>query len=83
MLNFVAIIIMQNSSQQPDPVQQQDTLVYAKIGPSSFKKRAKHVVALPADTDDRVEYALVNHSLQKRFITIKQNSMAGRYTHIH
>ena len=70
---------MQNSAaEQPDPVQQ-DTLVYADIGPSSFKKRAKHVVTLrPDDMDDRVEYALLNHSLQKPAITTNQDSIAGK-----
>jgi hypothetical protein len=65
--------------EQPAPVVQQDTLVYADIGPSSAKKRGKQVVALkPDDLDDRVEYALLNHRLQKPAITTNQDSMAGR-----
>ena len=67
--------------EQPDPVVQQDTLVYADIGPSSFKKRGKPKVTLspwPVDTDDRVEYAALNHSLQKPVITINEDSMAGK-----
>ena len=67
---------MQNSTEQPD---RQDTLVYADIGPSSFKKRAKHVVTLSLkDKDDRVEYALLNHSLQKPVIETSQDSIAGK-----
>ena len=59
---------------------QQDTLVYADIGPASFKKRAKHVVTLrPDDMDDRVEYALLNHSLQKSVIQTNQDSIGGKY----
>ena len=69
--------MQQNSSEQPDPVQQ-DTLVYADIGPSSVKKRGKEFVTLkPDDMDDRVEYALLNHSLQKPVIATNQDSMAG------
>jgi hypothetical protein len=61
-----------------DPVQQ-DTLVYADIGPSSVKKRTKHVVTFrPDDVDVRVEYALLNHSLQKPAITTNQDSIAGK-----
>ena len=70
---------VQNSTDQPDPVHQ-ETLVYAEIGPSSFKKRAKPVVTLrPDDIGDRVEYSLLNHSLQKPVITTNQfqNSIAG------
>ena len=68
---------MQNSSEQPNPVQQ-NTLVYADIGPSSVKRRAKHVVTLrPDDTDDRVEYALLNLSLQKPVTQANQDSTAG------
>ena len=81
--NFVQIKVcrmsVQNSTDQPDPVQQ-ETLVYAEIGPSSFKKRAKPVVTLrPDDMDDRVEYAQLNHSLQKHVITTNpfQDSIAG------
>ena len=72
--------MQQNSSKQPaDSVQQQDTLVYADIGPSSVKKRAKHVVTLrPDDADDRVEYALLNHSIQKPMITTNQDSIVGK-----
>ena len=73
------IITVQNSTDQPDPVQQ-ETLVYAEIGPSSVKKRAQPVVTLrPNDVDDRVEYALLNHSLQKHVITTNplQDSIAG------
>jgi hypothetical protein len=63
--------------EQPDPVQQ-ETLVYADIGPFSVKTRAKHAVTLrPDDVDDRVEYALLNHRLQKPAITTNQDSMAG------
>ena len=66
-----------NSAEQPDPVQQ-DTLVYADIGPSSFKKKAKLVNLRPDDVDDRVEYALLNHSLQKPAIPTNQDSIAGK-----
>ena len=53
--------------------------MYADIGPSSLKKRAKHVVTLrPDDMDVRVEYALLNHSLQKSAIQINQDSVAGK-----
>ena len=54
--------------------------MYADFGPSSVKKRAKHAVILrPNDMDDRVEYALLNHSLQKpAVITTNQNSVAGK-----
>ena len=70
--------MQQNSSERPDLVQQ-DTLVYADIGPSSIKKRGKHAVTLrPDDRDDRVEYALLNHSLQKPVIATNQDSMAGK-----
>ena len=73
---------MQNSSEQPADrysVQQQATLVYADMGPSSVKKKAKHVVTLrPDDTDDRVEYALLNHSVQNPVITTNQDSNAGK-----
>ena len=71
---------MQNSPGQPNPVVQQDTLVYADIGPSSVKKRNKQFVTLrPDDIDDRVEYALLNHSLQKSVITAtNQDSIAGK-----
>ena len=69
---------MQNSSEQTNPVQQ-DTLVYADIGPSSVKKRAKDVVTLrPDDVDVRVEYARLNHSIPKSVITTNQDSMAGK-----
>ena len=70
------IAMQQISSEQPDPVVQQDTLVYADIGPSSFKNRGKQIVTLSSDDmDDRVEYALLNHSLQK---PTNQDSMAGK-----
>ena len=75
---------MQNSSKhvQPvDPVVQQATLIYADIGPSSVKKRGKHAVTLrPDDMDDRVEYAVLNHSLQKpaTIDTKRHNSVAGK-----
>ena len=71
--------IMQSPSGQPDPVVvQQDILVYADIGPSSFKNRGKPKLTLkPVDTDDRVEYALLNHRLQKQAITTNQDSIAG------
>ena len=69
---------MQNSSEQTNPVQQV-TLVYADVGPSFVKKRAKHVVTLrPDDADDRVEYARLNHSIPKPTITTNQDSMAGK-----
>ena len=57
--------------EQPDPVVQQDTLVYADIGPSSLRKRGKEFITLkPSDTDDRVEYAVLNHTqLQKPVFT--------------
>ena len=43
--------------------------MYVDIGPSSFKKRTKHVVTLsPDDVDDRVEYALLNHNVQKSVV---------------
>ena len=66
--------MQQNVLKQPDPVVcvvQQDTLVYADIGPSSLNKRGKELVTLrPSDTDDRVEYAVLNHTqLQKPVIT--------------
>ena len=75
----MAMICMQqqNTVEQPHP---QDTLVYADIGPSSFKNRGKPKVTpspWPVDTDDRVEYALLNHSLQKPAITTIQDSIAG------
>ena len=71
--------MQQISSEQPDPVVQQDTLVYADIGPSSFKNRGKQIVTLSSDDmDDRVEYALLNHSLQKPVIATNQDSMAGK-----
>ena len=73
--------IMQSPSGQPDHdpvVVQQDTLVYADIGPSSFKNRGKPKVTLkPVDTDDRVEYALLNHRLQKQAITTNEDPIAG------
>ena len=77
---FPTIVMQQNSAEQTDIVHQ-DTLVYADIGPSSVKKRLKHAVTLrPDDTDDRVEYALLNHSLQnlKPAITSNQDSIAGK-----
>ena len=71
--------MLQNSPGQADPVVQQDTLVYADIGPSSVRKRNKQIVALrPDDMDDRVEYARLNHSLQKTVITTNQDSTAGK-----
>ena len=51
------------------------------FGPSSVKTRAKHAVILrPNDMDDRMVYALLNHSLQKpAVITTNQNySVAGK-----
>ena len=79
----INIIMQHNSAEQPDPVLQ-DTLVYADIGPSSFKKRAKHVVTLrPDDMDDRVEYALLNHSLQKPTIPTNHDSTAGKINIMH
>lgn len=70
---------MQNSLAQPSPAIQQDTLVYADIGLSSVKQRAKHAVTLrPDDMDDRVEYAVLNHSLQKPVITTNQDSIIGK-----
>ena len=74
----INIVFQQNLSEHPDLVQQ-DTLVYADIGPSSVKKRAKPIVTLrPDDTDDRVEYALLNHSVQKPVITTNKDSIAGK-----
>ena len=71
--------MQQSSPGQPNPVVQQDTLVYADIGPSSAKKRDKQFITLkPEDMDDRVEYALLNHSIQKPAIATIQNSMAGK-----
>ena len=63
--------MQQNLVEQPDPAVQQDTLVYADIGPSSLNKSGKELVTLkPSDTDDRVEYAVLNHTqLQKPDIT--------------
>ena len=66
--------------QQQNSVEQQNTLIYADIGPSSFKNRGKPKVTLspwPVDTDDRVEYALLNHSLQTPAITTNKDSIAG------
>ena len=74
------IAMQQNSSRQLDPVVQQDTLVYVDIGPSSLNKKAKHTVTLSSDDmDDRVEYALLNHNLQRPVITINQDSIAGKH----
>jgi hypothetical protein len=74
---ITTIVTQQNVVEQPDPVQQ-DTLVYADIGPSSLKNRGKQTVTLkPDDLDDRVEYALLNHGLRKPAITTNQDSMAG------
>jgi hypothetical protein len=74
---IITIVTQQNVVEQPDPVQQ-DTLVYADIGPSSLKNRGKQAVTLkPDDLDDRVEYALLNHALQKPAITTNQDSVAG------
>ena len=72
---------MQNSPGQPDPVVQQDhTVVYADIGPSFVKKRAKQFITLkPDDMDDRVEYALLNHNLQRPVIATNQDSIAGKH----
>ena len=71
--------MLQTSPGQPNTVVQQDTLVYADIGPSSVHKRNKQIVTLrPDDMDDRVEYALLNHSLQKTVITTNQDSTAGK-----
>ena len=70
---------LQNSSRQPDQVKQ-DTLIYADIGPSSLNKKAKHAITLkPEDMDDRVEYALLNHNLQRPVITTNQDSIAGKH----
>ena len=74
---YSLLFMQQNSAKQPDPVQH-DSLVYADIGPSSVKKRAKHVTLRPDDTDDRVEYALISHSLQKPVITTNKDSIAGK-----
>ena len=71
--------MQQNSSGQPDPVQQDHILVYDDIGPSSVKKRGKQLITLrPDDMDDRVQYAALNHNLQKPVITTKQNSIADK-----
>ena len=75
----ISVVVQQNLrlSEQPDPVQQ-NTLVYADIGPSSLNKRGKEFITLkPADMDDRVEYALLNHSLQKPVIATNQNFLPG------
>ena len=64
-------VIQQNSPGQADPVQQ-NTLVYADIGPSSVNKRTKQL--RPDDIDDRVEYAVLKHGLQK---PATQDSIAG------
>ena len=63
--------MQQNLVKQPvNPVIQQDTLVYADIGPSSVKKRANQIVTLrPDDMDDRVEYSVLNHSQLKKPVT--------------
>ena len=77
---------MQNLADQPELVQQQGTLLYAEIGPSSFKKKANHVVTLRPkfnDVDDRVEYARLNHSSQKPVIQTKQDSFAGKMSIFH
>ena len=65
--------MQQNSSGQ------HDTLIYADIGSSSLNKKAKHAITLrPDDMDDRVEYAVLNHSpLQQPIITTNQDSTAG------
>ena len=57
--------------EQPvNPVIQQDTLVYADIGPSSVKKRAKQIITLrPDDRDDRVEYSVLNHNQLQKPVT--------------
>ena len=77
-LALLTIAMQQSSSEQPasEPVVQQDTLVYADIGPSSFKNRSKSLKQ--DDMGDRVEYALLNHSLQKPAIATIQDSMAGK-----
>ena len=76
---YTVIAMQQNSSGQSDPVVQQDTLVYADIGPSSLNKKAKHGIAhaVTDDMDDRVEYALLNHHLQEPVITTN-HSIAGK-----
>lgn len=71
---IIHYFVIKNSSEQTVSVQQ-DTLVYADIGPSSVKKRAKPVVTLcPDDMDDRIEYAQLNHTLQSTV----QDSVAGK-----
>jgi hypothetical protein len=75
------IAMQHNSSGQPAPAVQQNTLVYADIGPSSLKKRNKQFITLrPDDMDDRVEYALLNHNLQKpaAVITTYQDSVSSK-----
>ena len=62
----------QHSTEQPDPVQE-ETVVYAEIGLSSFKKGAKPIVTV----DNRVEYALLNHNVQKPVISANQYYIAG------
>ena len=42
------IVVQQNLAKKPDPVQQ-DTLIYADIGPSSLSKRGKEFVTLKLD----------------------------------
>ena len=63
---------VQHSTEQPDPVQE-ETLVYAEIGPTSFKNGAKPIVTV----DNKVEYAVLNHSVQKPVITANQYYIAG------
>ena len=63
---------MQSSTEQPD------TLVYADIGPASLKK-SKCIVTLSPDTlDDRVEYALLNHSVRKPIVEAGHHSVVGK-----
>ena len=62
-------VIQQNSPGQADPVVQQDTPVYADIGPSPVNKRTKQL--RPDDIDDRVEYAVLKQK------PATQDSIAG------
>ena len=63
--------MQQNLVEQPvNPVVQQGTLVYADIGPSSVKKKAKQIISLrPDDRDDRVEYSVLNHNQLQKPVT--------------
>ena len=73
----MTLVMQPENSSGQSVTDQRDTLVYADIGPSSVK-RAKHAVTLRPDvTDDRVEYALLKHGLQKPVIQANEDSIAG------